>query len=120
MTKLHFIICAFLSVSILPSLGWSADANKTGDVAERGLKLSDFPRWHQVVPNVYAYEDTLHAGDDTLTTNSLIIVTTDGVVIVDGQDTVAQGQALAGTIKKITPQPVKYMVIASDHQDHVR
>jgi len=97
----------------------AADANKTADIAERGLKPSDFPRWRQIVPNVYAYEDTLTSGGQTLTTNSLIIVTGDGVVIADGQDNEAQGRALAASIKKITPQPVKYMIIASDHVDHV-
>jgi len=92
---------------------------RTANIAERGLTSSDFPRWHAVVPNVYAYEDTLTSAGQTLTTNSLIIVTTGGVVIVDGQDNAAQGQALADTIKGITSQPVKYMIIASDHVDHV-
>lgn len=119
MRKSKLIMGALALTLVSSSVTWGADPNKTADIAERGLKPSDFPRWHQVVPNVYAYEDTLTSGGQTLTTGSLIIVTTDGVVIVDGQDNVAQGKALAASIKKITPQPVKYMIIASDHGDHV-
>lgn len=119
MRKSNLIMGALALALLSPAAGWGADPNKTADIAERGLKPTDFPRWHQVVPNVYAYEDTLTSGGQTLTTNSLIIVTTDGVVIVDGQDNEAQGKALAASIKKITPQPVKYMIIASDHVDHV-
>lgn len=119
MKKSSMIIGALTFALLAPSAGWSADPNKTADITERGLKPSDFPRWHTVVPNIYAYEDTLTSGSQTLTTNSLIIVTTDGVVIVDGQDNIAQGKAMVAAIKKITPQPVKYMIIGSDHVDHV-
>jgi glyoxylase-like metal-dependent hydrolase (beta-lactamase superfamily II) len=92
---------------------------KSADIAHHNLKATDFPRWHQLVPNVYAYEDTLITPEFTFTTNSLIIVTTEGVVLVDGQDNEARANGLIGAIKKITPQPLKYVVIASDHGDHV-
>lgn len=119
MRNLKLIAGALALTLIAPSATWSADPNKTADITERGLKPSDFPRWRAIVPNVYAYEDTLTSGGQTLTTNSMIVVTTDGVVIADGQDNIAQGKALVASIKKITPQPVKYMIIASDHVDHV-
>jgi cyclase len=111
---------ALTGALLLPSLSWSAEPVRTADIAKRDLKAAAFPRWKQLVPNVYAYEDLLAAGPGvTITTNSLIVVTTDGVVVVDGQDDAARGQALVDSIKKITPQPIKYMVIASDHVDHV-
>ncbi len=110
---------ALASAFIAPAIARGAEVVKTANIAERGLKPSDFPRWHQIVPNVYAYEDKLTSAGQTLTTNSLIVVTTDGVVIVDGQDNVEQGKDMVANIKKITPQPVKYMIIASDHVDHV-
>lgn len=119
MRKSNLLMGALALALLAPSAGWGADPNKTANIAERGLKPSDFPRWHAVVPNVYAYEDTLTSAGQTLTTNSLIIVTNDGVVLVDGQDNIAQGKAMVASIKKITPQPVKYMIIASDHLDHV-
>ncbi len=119
MKKLNVIAGAVACAFVAPALAWSAETVKTANIAERGLKPADFPRWHQVVPNVYAYEDKLTSAGQTLTTNSLIVVTTDGVVIVDGQDNIEQGKAMVANIKKITPQPVKYMIIASDHVDHV-
>lgn len=119
MKKLNVIMGVLACSLMFPAYGWTADAVKTANIAERGLKPGDFPRWREIVPNVYAYEETLTSGGQTLTTNSLIVVTTDGVVIVDGQDNIAQGQAMVANIKKITPQPVKYMIIASDHVDHV-
>ena len=76
------LACALMT----PAAVSAADAAKSADISHHGLNPSDFPRWHQVVPNVYAYEDTLTTPDFTFTTNSLIIVTTDGVVLVDGQD----------------------------------
>ena len=104
------------------SMGALAHADepmRTANIAERGLTPSQFPRYHAVVPNVYAYEDLLTSDNQTITTNCLIVVTSDGVVVVDGQDHASQGQALADVIKKLTPQPVKYMIIASDHEDHI-
>lgn len=109
------LACALMA----PAAVSAADAAKSADISHHGLNPSDFPRWHQVVPNVYAYEDTLTTPDFTFTTNSLIIVTTDGVVLVDGQDHEEQGESLVKAIKEITPQPLKYVVIASDHGDHV-
>ena len=109
------IACALAATS--PAIG--ADPARSADIAHHGLKASDFPRWHQLVPNVYAYEDTLITPDFTFTTNSLIVVTSEGVVLVDGQDNETRAKALVAAIKKITPQPLKYVVIASDHGDHV-
>jgi glyoxylase-like metal-dependent hydrolase (beta-lactamase superfamily II) len=119
MRQLNLILGALACAFVAPSLASGAEVVKTANIAERGLKPTDFPRWHQIVPNVYAYEDKLTSAGQTLTTNSLIVVTTDGVVIVDGQDNIEQGKAMVANIKKITPQPVKYMIIASDHTDHV-
>ncbi|MEQ9449176.1 MAG: MBL fold metallo-hydrolase, partial [Rhodospirillaceae bacterium] len=53
------------------------------------------------------------------TTVSLIVITPEGVVVVDGQDTLELGLAMVEMIKQKTSLPVKYNVIASDHGDHV-
>jgi len=98
----------------------SENAVPTGDISKRGWQKSDFPRWKELTPNVYAYEDTLGPMHGvTITSVSLIVVTSDGVVVVDGQNELAQGEAMVRNIKKITPKPIKYVVIASDHTDHV-
>ncbi|HEY4130956.1 MAG TPA: MBL fold metallo-hydrolase [Gemmatimonadaceae bacterium] len=91
----------------------------TGDPVKRGLSEKDFPRAKQLEPGVYSYE-ALRAGDAgrKMTTVSLIVVTTDGVVVVDGQGNVDQTKEMVDWIKKTTPQPIKYVVIGSDHGDH--
>lgn len=119
MKTLTLIAAAVVSALACSTAATAADAAGSADIAHHGLKASDFPRWHQIVPSVYAYEDTLITPEFTFTTNSLIIVTTEGVVLVDGQDNETRGKALVDAIKKITPQPLKYMIIASDHGDHV-
>jgi glyoxylase-like metal-dependent hydrolase (beta-lactamase superfamily II) len=94
---------------------------KSADIKVRNLTEKDFPRWQQIVPNVYAYEDT-HSPDPSggvVNTVSLIVVTPDGTVLVDGQGDSMDGTRLVNSIKKITPQPLKYVIIGSDHIDHV-
>ncbi|HWK75484.1 MAG TPA: MBL fold metallo-hydrolase [Povalibacter sp.] len=116
----HVLLAAAACALIHPSFTLGADLAPTADISRRGLQKSDFPQWKELTPGVYAYSDTLGPMNGvTITTVSLIVVTTDGVVVVDGQNDVPQTQALIGTIKKLTSQPVKYVVVASDHSDHV-
>ena len=117
------ILTALMTATLLAPVAAYAQekvGTMNGDMAERGLKLSDFPRWKAVAPNIYEYEG-LHApaNGHYINTVSLIVVTTDGVLVVDGQGDPKQGQEMVDNIKKLTPQPVKYMIIASDHTDHV-
>ncbi|HWV35324.1 MAG TPA: MBL fold metallo-hydrolase [Thermomicrobiales bacterium] len=118
---LHLVLA-----SIACSLAWSpavlgADPVPSGDIAKRGLQKRDFPLFKELTPGVYAFTGTLGPlnGTTTITTVSLVVVTTEGVVVVDGQNDVPQTEAMIGLIKKLTPQPIKYVVVASDHGDHV-
>ena len=91
---------------------------RTADTAVRGLKESDFPRITKVGDNVYVYE-ALHPNYKNFSVNSLIVVTTDGVLIADAQQTPEMVTEMMATIAKITSQPIKYVVICADHIDHV-
>jgi glyoxylase-like metal-dependent hydrolase (beta-lactamase superfamily II) len=89
------------------------------DLAIRGLKVSDFPRWKKLATDVYSYEGTHSPVDGRIiNTVSLIVITSDGVLVADGQGDAGQSQAMVENIKKLTSQPIKYMVISSDHGDH--
>jgi glyoxylase-like metal-dependent hydrolase (beta-lactamase superfamily II) len=90
---------------------------RTADPIKRGFKLSDFPRTVKVTDNVYTYED-FHAGDEKFTTTNMFVVTRDGVVVADGQGSAAETKGFVDAIAKITPKPIKYVIIASDHGDH--
>lgn len=116
-----FVATAFACLMNLPSFAGSADSVRSADISRNELTARDFPRWQELAPNVYAYED-LHSPDPNgvvFNTVSLIVVTADGVTVMDGQGDVPQTQLLIDNIKKLTPQPIKYVLIASDHGDHV-
>lgn len=90
---------------------------RTADPVKRGLKDGDIPRIVKVADNVYTYED-FHSGAEKFTTDSLIVVTKAGVLVADGQGSVAATKAMVDAIAKITPAPITHVVIASDHGDH--
>jgi cyclase len=123
MQMLRVLLAAAMALPIvLPTLGHTQEKTNvsSADIADRGLKVSDFPRWKKLKPDIYFYEG-LHSPDPDghiINTGSVIVVTTDGVAVLDGQGDVEQTQAMVNTIKTLTPQPIKYVVICSDHGDH--
>ena len=94
-----------------------AKAVRTADPAKRGLKEADFPRTLKVADNIYTYED-FHAGDEKFTTTNMFVVTGEGVLVADGQGSAAATKGLVDAIAAVTPKPIKYVVICSDHGDH--
>jgi glyoxylase-like metal-dependent hydrolase (beta-lactamase superfamily II) len=88
---------------------------RTAYPEKRGLKLSEFPRVVRLADNVYGYEDIRQPG---FTTVSLFVVGADGVLIADGQGSPAATQKMLDAIAKVTPQPVKWYIVGSDHGDH--
>ena len=113
---------AAIAATLLLAGPWSVHAQvRTADATVRGLREDDFPRIVKLTENVYGYEDLNGTLDSNtaFTTNSFIIVTTDGVMVVDGQGSIAKTKRLVDEIAKITSQPIKYVVIGADHADHV-
>src|SRR5688572_6386012 len=108
-----------LTLVVAPTRASVAQTMNTGDVATRGLAERDFPRARQLAPGVYSYE-ALRGGDPggRMTTVSLIVITTDGVLVADGQGNATQTKEMVDWIAKTTPAPIKYVVICSDHGDH--
>lgn len=88
---------------------------RTADPIKRGLTRDQFPRTVKITDNVYGYEDFHSAG---MTTVTLFVVGADGVLIADGQGSPAATQKLLDAIAKVTPKPVKWYVVGSDHGDH--
>ena len=82
---------------------------------KRGFKLSEFPRTIKLAENVYGYEEIRNPG---FTTVSLFVVGNDGVLIADGQGSAAATQKLLDAIAKVTPKPIKWYIVGSDHGDH--
>ena len=107
------VITALLLVVSGSALAQSAV--QTGDPAKRGLTQADFPILKQIVPGLYTY--TAYPPSKILVTAGFV-VTRDGVLVVDGLGSVEETQKFVDTIKKTTSQPVKYVVITTDHGDH--
>src|SRR6476646_6620132 len=111
-----------ISVALLASAlagGAAAQQNpvRTADPIKRGMQLTDFPRTVKVSDNVYTYED-FHAGPEKFTTTNMFVVTDAGVLVADGQGSVAETKGLVDAIRKVTDKPITTVVIASDHGDH--
>jgi cyclase len=88
---------------------------RTAFPEKRGFKLTDFPRTIKLADNVYGYEDIRQPG---FTTVSRFVVGADGVLIVDGQGSVDATKKMLGEIAKVTPKPIKWYIVGSDHGDH--
>src|SRR6185312_14061267 len=92
---------------------------QTADPVLRGLAQGDFPRLKQLASNVYAYEELRPSDPGKFkTTVNLIVVTGAGVLVADGQGNVGATEKLVAQVKKLTPLPIRYVVVCSEHEDH--
>jgi len=114
--SIHLVILAAPAFAATVALA-QPPVVRTADPIARGMKLSDFPRTVKVSENVYTYED-FHAGPEKFTTTNMFVVTSDGVLVADGQGSPAETKGLVEAIRKVTPKPIATVVIASDHGDH--
>ena len=80
------------------------------------LNAADYPQIKKLAENVYVWSDVHPSG--LYTTNDLIVITTDGVLVADGQRDAATTKKMIDGIAKLTNQPIKFVVIASEHGDH--
>jgi cyclase len=90
---------------------------RTADISLRGLTGADFPRTTKLADHVYAYEQ-IDPSKRTVTVNNLIVVTSAGVLIAESQGTVANVNRLVADVATLTSQPIKYVVVGSEHGDH--
>jgi glyoxylase-like metal-dependent hydrolase (beta-lactamase superfamily II) len=101
-----------------PMAANAAAVVRTADPVARGLADADFPRLQELADGVYSYEQLRGTGDDAFTTVSMFVVTSEGVLVADGQGNVEETQRMLDTIGTITDQPITHVVVCSDHGDH--
>ena len=109
------VVACMLAIAIP---GAAQDVARTANPLERGLGEDDFPRVQRLSPNVYTYEALTGRADDRYTTNTMFVVTGDGVLVADGQGNPEETARLVAEIGKITDKPITHVVICSDHGDH--
>jgi glyoxylase-like metal-dependent hydrolase (beta-lactamase superfamily II) len=107
-----------LLLALLPALLGAQEPVRTADITLRGLKPTEFPRIQKLAENVYSYEQ-IDPSKRVVTVNNLIVVTTDGVLIAESQGTAENVNRLVADVATLTTQPIKYVVIGSEHGDHV-
>jgi cyclase len=115
------IAALVLAASSVPGrgteVGQGTEVVRTADITLRGLKSSDFPRITKLADGIYAYEQ-IDPTKRIVTANNLIVVSSDGVLVAEGQGTVDNVTRLVADIGRLTPQPIKYVVVGSEHGDH--
>src|SRR5687768_16287893 len=104
-------LCALL-LALAPALHAQV---RSADPAQRGIALSEFPRFVRLADNVYGYEAIRAPG---FTTVSLIVIGTAGVLVADGQGNTQATQTMLDRIRMLTDLPVRWYVVGSDHGDH--
>lgn len=109
------VLVSVLSAALVLASAPSAAQVRTAYPEKRGVKLSEFPRTIKLAQNVYGYEEIRQPG---FTTVSLFVVGNDGVLLADGQGNPEATKKLLDAIAKVTPKPVKWYVVGSDHGDH--
>lgn len=115
--------CLWVCALLLPLAGGTDEAPTASKVrsphpADRGLTEADFPRVQEIAPAVYTYEALTGPPNDRYTTNTMFVVTNEGVLVADGQGDAAETGRLVAVIAAITGQPIRYVVVCSDHGDH--
>ncbi|MEO8362310.1 MAG: MBL fold metallo-hydrolase [Vicinamibacteria bacterium] len=75
------------------------------------------PRHFEVSPGIHVFM-TAPYGDVGLDGNSVAIISNDGVLVFDTNGTPAAARLVLAEIRKLTNQPVKYVVNSHWHWDH--
>src|SRR5262249_62178164 len=84
--------------------------------SERGLTAANFPQHKKLSDSLYVWTDVHPSG--LYVTNDLIVITSAGVLVADGQKDPPTTQKMVDFIKGMTEQPIRYVVVCSEHGDH--
>jgi len=79
-------------------------------------KPADYPQIKKLADDVYVWSDIHPSG--LYTTNDLIVITTNGVLVADGQRDAETTKKMVDRIATLTKQPITTVVVASEHGDH--
>ncbi len=101
-----------------PAATATTDVPRTADPTKRGYTEADFPRVQKLAEGIYTYEALRSAGEERFTTVSLFVVTDEGVLVADGQGSPDETARLVQAVAGVTDQPIRHVVICSDHGDH--
>ena len=70
------------------------------------------PNIHKVKDGIYVYVG------NNLNSNAGIVLTQEGVVLIDSGHNPTDSRALLATVKKLTPLPIRFLIDTEPHADH--
>ena len=91
-------------LALAAAIGWTVNA---------GAITGDVPEFRKLAHGVFAY---IGKQNDA---NAMVIVTSEGVVLVDTGNNNSDSRALLKDIQAVTKEPVRYVVITQNHGDHI-
>ena len=106
-------------IAVLSSLAMVAAA--CGDSDGGALDPDDpLPVYRLAVGTYFLYGNIAQIDDDNRgwNGNAGVVVTQDGVVVIDALGTPKLGQRLIATIRAVTDKPIRYLIITHNHPDH--
>ena len=104
---------------ITRAVRWLSGCVVAGVVASAGAQPLQ-PQ--EVAPGVWMVQGASALGSPAnrnFISNAAFVVTPDGVLVVDALGTPALAQELVAAIARITPQPVRHVVVTHYHADHI-
>jgi glyoxylase-like metal-dependent hydrolase (beta-lactamase superfamily II) len=120
MKAAHALVIALTCLATIAASAQRPVDPRGGDIEARGLKATDFPRMTKLADGVYAYEQ-IDPTKRIVTANNLVVITPEGVLVVEGQGTTENVSRLVADIAT-TAAPgkvaIKYVVVGSEHGDH--
>ena len=82
-------------------------------VDQAGAITPDKAEFRKLADDVYAYVGKLNDA------NAMVVVTSQGVVVVDTGNNQPETRNILKNIQSVTSQPVRYVIITQNHGDHV-
>jgi glyoxylase-like metal-dependent hydrolase (beta-lactamase superfamily II) len=111
------LVFAFVASVALGRAQAPTSKSRSAAIADRGLTAADFPQLKKISDDVYVFSD-LHSGGFGYMTNDMIVTTSAGVVVADGQGTPEVTAKLVEAVRKLTTQPITTVIVCSEHGDH--
>ena len=98
------------------------DSTEIPNIVLKASNRADEPLpYYQLAPNIYMFFGNIAEVDEFnrgWNGNAGFVVTSAGVVVIDSLGTPKLGERMIATIKTVTQQPIKYLILTHNHPDH--
>ena len=116
-----FVLAAWIPGSPSAVAAQAFPDYRSMDLTDRGYQEEEFPRVHEIADGVYIYEGLMSNDGQhwRFTINNLFVVTDEGVLLGDARGSPEATKRLVDAVAEVTDQPIRYLVVGSDHLTHM-